>query len=108
MRTNKAAEELICVRGWGTSAPVIIGYLIEAGFIQPDPLTSAEQIVEATRRYIGVNEGYNAKQVFTCAAGWDSNSWGVVLGKHIYAGGNDTLNIFHALVILAKEAGIEL
>ncbi len=87
----------------------IVKTLIEGGFIEAEPLSEPERIAEAARNWLGNGSSKSAKQVFDYASGWTTSSWEYVLGEK-FEDSNPMMSkeIFAALVLLAKEAGIDL
>lgn len=85
----------------------IVEALVNQGFIEADELSEPEQYAEGAKNWIRSCGGGNPLNTFQCAAGWDSDSWKVVMEKVGHYGISHTA-IFNALVILAKEAGVNL
>lgn len=109
MKTNKAAVKVLTENGW-SSCHSIVRDLIEAGIIEEDVMTEPERIAQAAKIWLGSN--HTSESVFEHASGWSTASWAYVLNEP-YEGGLDhdckrIKDIFLAIVILAKEAGVEL
>lgn len=111
MATNKAAIEVLKERGYSSSS-VIVADLISAGILEADlpVLTPAEQLADVARRWCGaVNGPAMPGYTFDCAAGWSTAGWQWVIDNYSldikldYPG--TITHVFHALVILAKDAG---
>jgi hypothetical protein len=109
MKTNKELEHYLNNHGWDNSS-YIVNSLIEGGFIEPDPdpepgLTEPERIVKLVKEWCGIGN------VFKYAVHWNDSDWKVVFKESDYTLDEDDrsrrLNIFKALIMLAREEGIE-
>lgn len=106
---NYKAEELLKSEGMNRyRSEAIINSLIEGGFIVADPepvITEPERIAQAAKDWIGTAD-YNS--AFVYASGWSTAGWEEVLKEPLEHNIAQIKNVFAALVILAKEAGVEL
>lgn len=102
MANNKKVTEYL--EGLGYFAPDdIVGDLIEGGFIDADEMTEPERYAHVAHKYLRGDSIY----IFETAAGWNTASWETIMKERIGTPAN-IRNIFAALVILAKEAGVSL
>ena len=83
------------------NASYIVTRLVEAGFIEEKKLTEPERYAQAAKDWV------SADRVFTLASAWTTEGWAVVLNEEIMTL-EKRRNIFWALVLLAKEEGIDL
>ena len=122
MPTNRTIEKYLYEAGY-ISASDITNDLINGGFIEKDKLTKPEELAEKAKSWIGGQHGpygnrrlCGAADAFDKASGWSTDSWRVIASEdpdgEDWEWKLDTPNeikyIFEALVILAREAGIEL
>lgn len=111
MSKNKDVQNYLYDCGY-KSAPVITAHLIDGGFVEADPMTDAEHVADQANRWLGKRN--NAKNTFDKASGWNTDSWRLVVNndpkekRFNFDNPTEIKLIFAALVILAKEAGIEL
>lgn len=120
MAVNKAAIKALEDSGslYGNTriqADVIVKILIDEGFIEADVMSKPEELAERARKWLGFHGGTGPKDTFDKASGWSTESWKVVANDNLYDDfewefkvPNEIKHIFGALIILAKEAGIEL
>lgn len=109
MKTNKAAVKVLTESGW-SSCHSIVRDLVEAGIIEEDVMTEPEHIAHTAKTWLGSN--HDAKSVFDYASGWSTESWAHILNEPYKDGLSNNCSrikdIFRAIVILAKEAGVKL
>ena len=86
------------------NANFIVARLIEGGFIEDIPLSEPERLAEGAKQWLGLGTPY---EKFETATGWSTEGWRTVMSEK-FQHPAQTRQIFHALVILAKEAGLEL
>lgn len=108
-RTNKDAEQYLydyaddeLVNSYD-DGEAIVHLLVEGGFIAPDPLSDAEQIIVYVKDWFAHNQAPD--QIYEVASSWSITEWQMVIDwtkLTIY----DCVNIVTALELLAKEAGI--
>lgn len=102
--TNREIVDYLYRCGYNTPE-TIVKDLIEGGYVEEETLTIPEQMAEAARNW--VSNGSDPKVVFHLAKGWSTHSWEYVLDRDLKHPENIS-QVFDALVILAKRAGIEL
>lgn len=105
--TNKAAIKALEDSPYILSARSAVSTLIRAGFLEADPVTEPERFAEAAKVWCSNASKTGPKEVFACAAGWTTAGWEAVMRQPLFYPATNQ-NVFKALVILAKEAGIEL
>lgn len=107
MATNNNAVEHLMNSGYmkATSENAVY-FLIEGGFIEADEpvITEPERIAKVAKDWIG---SANYESVFGYASGWSTAGWEEVLKEPLEHDIAKIKNVFAALVILAKEDGIE-
>jgi hypothetical protein len=104
MATNKKVVKLLSDHGY-IQSDTIVRILIDNGLLQEDQQSEPEKFAQAARDWVGDRV---EKNVFDYASGWSTGAWETVLKETIADRVEKTQNVFYALVILAKEAGIEL
>lgn len=107
MRTNKAVVDYLSDCGYSSPNGIVYD-LIDAGFIEPDPvpeLSEPERFVAKAKEWLGE---LNKTDYFKYASGWSTASWETVTEESIDHNTDKIRSIFYALVILAKETGINL
>lgn len=114
MPRNSVVEKYLYDAGYGAAAGITYD-LIDGGFIEADKLSEPEILVERTKKWLGNTKTINPKDTFNMASGWSTDSWRIVVnnsyenhGEYAFNTPSEIKYIFDALVILAKEAGIEL
>ncbi len=104
---NKKALASMIDKGWTSSeAQKAIAAMIDAGFIEDDPMTEPEYFAQAAKDWVG--SAFDAAQVFGFATGWSTEAWETVLDEKFEHDLSKQKNVFAALVLLAKEGGVEL
>lgn len=112
--TNKNAIQVLEDYGFDYTVETI-RVLVMNGFIEADPIpeiSEPEQMALDAKTWLG-KYGSN-HDAFSKASGWSTESWQIVIrdvrkdDKPRFGDPGDIRNIFAALVILAREAGIEL
>lgn len=115
---NRNVEDILENYGYGQETTKnIVRLLIEHDIIEADKISDAEVLAARARKWVG-NYG-SSSDVFNKASGWNTESW-IIVANDPYAKDYgldldwkfdtpmEVKQIFAALVILAKEAGIEL
>lgn len=109
MKTNKAAIKHLNEYFKHLNVIPIVNALVEGGFIEEDTLTEPERVAQAAKDWIENSmPGATPRSVFRYASGWNTSSWEYVLNESFENDSTKIKIIFQALVILAKEAGVEL
>lgn len=107
-KLNNELSEYLTSKGWTPSnAREIVENMIDGGFVEADPIpeTNPERLAKTARAWIGTTPGIS----FGYASGWSEEGWEHVLNEKFDAHDIQIRkDIFAALVILAKEDGIEL
>lgn len=100
-------EALSCLRNLDISnADYIVNSLVAAGILEASPLSEPERIAQAAKDWVG--SAFDAAQVFGFATGWSTEAWETVLDEKFEHDLSKQKNVFAALVLLAKEGGVEL
>lgn len=90
------------------NANYIVGQLIEGGFIEDIIPTEPELLVEAAKKWLSRTGKKTSKEDFGFASGWNTEGWEQVTGEVFIHKPEKIRNIFAALVIMAKEAEVQL
>lgn len=109
MDSNKVVYGLLRNNGWNASnANKIVNDLIVGEIIEADKLSEPEKLVFKAKKWLGVPDHPCSEYSFNTAAGWSTNGWEHVTDDTFEHFPVKTKYIFEALVIMAKEAGVEL
>jgi hypothetical protein len=114
--TNKEVERVLKAHGF-LDPKRIVKVLIHEGHVEADPVSPAQELADIAKAWLG-NTGSStcgALDAFDKASGWSTESWRIVANGSYDVQTEYPFNdptkiklIFKALVILAKEAGMEL
>lgn len=107
--TNRDAVKVLNNNEIGP-ANKIVEVLINNGFMYADDITEPERYAQAAEAWVDTHsQGTNPREIFDKASGWNTEAWEIVMDKEpIVHHPQKIKNIFAALVLLAKEAEIDL
>lgn len=107
--TNKAAITALKASPVTLTEEHSVAILIEAGLLEADDPSEPEQYAQAAYEWIEENNCItDQKAAFERASSWSTSSWGRLVNKSLEYDEARKKNIFAALVIMAKNAGVEL